>query len=167
MPYISEPIHYITNLPISYRLDSRSPEIILKEGFNGTNNLWFNSIFGEKTIFASTDLEGINYYLKELKDCMAKKINSRTFHLYRISSLGIPAVVLHNQNNLGFAKQLATRDPNVATKGNPDEYGMIEFYYLTRISNYLDQIASRNHEVQLCGPITKERVSYIRTISLL
>lgn len=50
--YISEPIPYTTDIDFLYRWDSRSPEVIRKDGFQGAVNLYFNMIFGLKTVFS-------------------------------------------------------------------------------------------------------------------
>ncbi|HII4328584.1 TPA: hypothetical protein ACY4PY_004866, partial [Enterobacter cloacae] len=49
-----------------YRLDYRSPDIILNEGFKGTNNLqWRNNIFGHNTVFTSKSLRGTSRFFLE------------------------------------------------------------------------------------------------------
>ncbi|WP_199257256.1 hypothetical protein, partial [Pantoea sp. BAV 3049] len=49
-----------------YRLDYRSPDIILNQGFRGTNNLyWKNNIFGKNTVFTSKSLRGTSRFFLE------------------------------------------------------------------------------------------------------
>ncbi|WP_440994401.1 polymorphic toxin-type HINT domain-containing protein [Cysteiniphilum litorale] len=47
-----------------YRIDGRKPTTILKDGFNGSNNRVPNKVYGNKTVFTSTDpVRGSKEYL--------------------------------------------------------------------------------------------------------
>jgi len=49
-----------------YRLDYRPPDIILKEGFTGTNNhYWINDVFEGNTVFTSRSLRGTSRFFLE------------------------------------------------------------------------------------------------------
>ena len=48
-----------------YRLDTRDPKIILREGFVGTNDVWTNALYGHNTVFASRSVLGMFSYAME------------------------------------------------------------------------------------------------------
>lgn len=162
MNYISEPIQYVSNIPQVFRWDARPPEVIMEKGFEGAGKLYFNSIFGRKTVFSAADIIGSDGFFKELSSGIFKCQESRTFYLYKINSNGLPAVPVYEKDtNFGFSKQLATRSPWHRYSEIEKEYGMPPIRELTRASNYISTIASINHEVQLCGPIHPSRINYI------
>ncbi|MDC9587946.1 hypothetical protein PSI23_01105 [Xenorhabdus sp. XENO-10] len=61
-PYVSEPIHYVEDIKVAYRWDSRPPDVIQKVGFQGSGRLYFNNIFGHRTVFVASDEEGADFY---------------------------------------------------------------------------------------------------------
>ncbi|PHM44552.1 hypothetical protein Xmau_01712 [Xenorhabdus mauleonii] len=170
-PYISEPIHYKLNekhLTIAFRWDSRPPEIINTVGFQGSNQVYFNKIFGKRTVFCAADEQGADYYFQELENGMWRYGSSITYYLYKIDLSGIPTVPIYENRNLGFAKQLATRDPKIESFIEPanKDYALPAGYILTRVSNYLEQVAANSHEIQILGPIKPEKIRFCESRTL-
>ncbi|HHW3954511.1 hypothetical protein [Raoultella planticola] len=160
--YVSEPIHYTTNIDFLYRWDSRPPEVINENGFQGAVNLYFNMIFGMRTVFCSSTPKGSEYYFKELEEGMSSYGNGDIYFLYKINARGLPAVnVYQNQNNAGFVKQFASRFPGVEHKLMDKEHAMPTFALLSRFNNYIDKVAIHNEEVQVLGPIQPWRITFL------
>lgn len=165
--YISEPIPYTNNIDYLYRWDSRPPEVINEYGFQGAINIYFNMIFGLRTVFCSSSLRGSEYYFKELENGMSSYGNGCVYYLYKINTRGLPAVsVYQNRNNAGFVKQFSTRFPGVEHKLMDKEYAMPTFALLSRFNNYIDKVAIYNEEVQVLGPIPPWRIEFLFSQSL-
>ncbi|MEX0445191.1 hypothetical protein [Xenorhabdus sp. SGI246] len=161
-PYVSAPIPYVKNIKTTLRWDSRPPVVISKVGFQGSGRLYFNNIFGYRTVFCSSDLRGAQVYFKELENGMSKYSSSGIYYLYEINALGVPAVRIYgNKGNLGFNQQFATRDPYIEEKIIDKEYGTLDFSLISRFSNYIENFAEFSHEIQLLGPISPHRILFL------
>ncbi|EOT3054243.1 hypothetical protein ACNDWL_004698, partial [Escherichia coli] len=142
--YISEPMPYTEDIRFLYRWDSRPPEVINKSGFQGAVNVYFNMSFGMRTVFCSASLKGSEYYFQELENGMSS-YGGDTYYLYKIYSLGLPAVKIYQyKNNAGFVKQFSTRFPDVENKLMDKEHAMPSFALLSRFNNYIDKVAVYN-----------------------
>lgn len=159
--YISEPMPYTEDIRFLYRWDSRPPEAINKSGFQGgAVNVYFNMSFGVRTVFCSASLKGAEYYFQELENGMS--LYGGTYYLYKIYSLGLPAVKVYQyKNNAGFVKQFSTRFSGVDNKLMDKEHAMSSFALLSRFNNYIDKVAVYNEEVQLPGPILPCRITFL------
>ena len=125
-------------------------------------NLYFNMIFGLKTVFCSSKQNGSEYYFKELEEGISSYGNGDVYFLYKIYSRGLPAVKIYqNQNNAGFVKQFATRFPGVEHKLIDKEHAMPTFALLSRFNNYIDNVAIHNEEVQVLGPVLPWRITFL------
>lgn len=164
--YITLPIAFKTDIETVYRLDARPPSIILSRGFEGTSNVLPNKIFGDRTVFSSKDESGSKFFYREVvkayQDTRDPQIGGRKLYLYKINSLGFPAVELKNSvQNIGldqFSFQLASR--NYVINSETDQY--VNFDAYIRAKDYLKLVARFNKEVQIAGPIPTHRIEFIK-----
>jgi hypothetical protein len=180
------PFHRFTPLHTAYRLDFREPDLILKNGFNGSNGEWPNRIFGDNTVFASKTLRGVSRFFLEsvlnervdgskqigsLQNFRDLYPSSKKCYVYKINTIGLEYVDL--------SKDLANlrTDPNSSTLFKFLKSGLdksyrevnpkpIEFYYeklIISIMNY-SKLVAHTEELIIEGPIQRERLSLYQTL---
>lgn len=64
---VSRPIVLNNDLDYVYRWDPRSPRDLRRSGFTGSNENWGGRIFGDRTIFASRNMDGAIAYFDFIK----------------------------------------------------------------------------------------------------
>ena len=167
-PYVTDPVRYAIDVPMVYRWDSRPPDVIRQVGFAGSPTLFFNKIFGQRTIFSAEDQSGADFYFIELQGGMSEYGGGGTnYFLYRINALGIPAVkIAPHADDFGFIKRFASRFPDMPKDPFLHEYGMPPPALMSRFGNYISQVARFNHEVQLCGPIPPHKIEFVEARNL-
>lgn len=155
---VSKPIKLTKGIDSVYRWDSRPPNIINKHGFSGTgDSRWWNKIFGKRTVYAAKDIDGCIAFLDELKNTF-KKVPDKQY-LYRVDTRSVSLVDVHAsylENKEKFPYVFAERETGYFLK-TEDEQSYTDFLSM----RYLKDTVSRNHEVQLMGPIRPNQIEFI------
>ncbi|MGV3278126.1 hypothetical protein ACFX5K_00585 [Rickettsiales bacterium LUAb2] len=168
----TSPLNFVNDREMVYRIDQRSPEIIIDKniGFKGTNRAWWNKLFGDKTVYGSSDIAGINYFLHENKYIDSLQASSNNiYYLYAIDTNNIRLldVAKEADNNPEFDLQLLKYykeniyQPSFATEELQDMF-LANMY--KRIQAYTKNLSPFNKEVILEGPVDADRISFIKQV---
>lgn len=159
----------------AFRADTRGPEVILKDGFEGSKCDFFNLTFKSNTVFASEDEEGMMWFaLQEIGPSIKKRNgalsavsnfyhNENYIFLYKIDITGLDYFQIFSQKNTRNFSEKYFQQIKINGSTRNDEY------IKKRISQFLDmgkETLFKNHEITIRGPIPGNRISYLKKISL-
>lgn len=171
-------------LTTAYRLDFRPPDIVLHEGFQGTNNEWMNSIYGAHTVFASKSLRGTSRFFLESvlnKSASGNGITgplhnkrylypaSEKCYVYKVDVRGLEYVDVVTDLSVStiYSSRRSESAIYMLNKGKLDEKFLgkvpnIDSLYMDlmgRLVSYGSCVASRTEEILIRGPITPNKIT--------
>ncbi|WP_330444762.1 RHS repeat-associated core domain-containing protein (plasmid) [Pantoea agglomerans] len=188
---VSEAHFRLQTQKYAYRLDFRSPDVILKEGFKGTNNLgWMNNVFGEKTVFTSKSLKGTSrFFLESVLDENvdgSRGVGALTNHrnlypydqkiyVYKVNHTNLDSIdvskdlreVLSKPGSSRLYRYRKSRHPyNGPLKSKEDFISRDDHYFslAVRLNNYNKKLAFYTDELIIRGPISPKRITLYQTL---
>ena len=143
----------------AYRIDTRSPETIRKNGFSGTNN---NDplevrVFGDKTVFASGNKKGLENFIKSDGFNHDKKVS----YVYKINTSN-HKVFSFAQNFKANPGELIEGISQLATK----ELALPQEEAIEMATQALHDDYLAVDELQIQGPVKPENIEHIATVEL-
>lgn len=143
----------------AYRVDTRSPETIRKNGFTGTHNSdpLEVRVFGDKTVFASGNNEGLKTFIKShgfIHD-------AKTSYVYKINTSGhkVFSFAKNFKENPG---ELIAGVAQLAAK----ELALPQEEAIEMAAQALHDDYLAVDELQIQGPIKPENIEHIDTVEL-
>lgn len=179
--------NYHQNIDTLYRLDFSPPEVILSEGFKGTNSLWMNNIFGEHTVFASKSLRGISRFFLEsvlnkhvdgsnrsgaLSSKRALYPSGKKCYVYKINATALDVVDVAED----LKHVLSQRDTSRLylhnksalylkhNKNNEETLDDLYFYAAVRLNRYNHNLVTHTEEVIIRGPVSPKRITIYQSL---
>ena len=142
-----------------YRWDTRSNEELRRSGFTGRDSLWDNKVFGNNTIFTSRDRHGSENFFRELETLEELDYGKEKFYLHKIKSKHYISVDLH-KNYIKYGRDFAY---SILERSNDyhDFEDYIQESMADNLERYLRDTASRNHEVQVLGPVKYKHIKNV------
>lgn len=144
-----------------YRVDSRPPEIIMREGFTGTNTLdhCFAS-FEKNTVFSSSSIAGVLSFKST-----AKKYGITLPYLYQINASGLRGYDFSRNKNqhMALARVLFERNSSAYESTRKYQKGHEEFigYLAKKLRLAIDGAFIKVDEVHIQGPVYPDRISFL------
>lgn len=175
------------NVKVFYRLDFRSPEIILAKGFKGTQTRWMNNVFGESSVFAAKSLRGVSrfflesvmnkhvdgsnrsgslsskrYLYPDRKRCYVYKINATSLEFLDVADDLKHVMRCHETSRLYNYNIKMFSLNNV--EGNETSLDDIHFDIALRLNRYNHNLVTHTEEVIIRGPISPKRITLYQTL---